>query len=237
MRLTADLILRSRSYLNPLKEREVDLRGNKIAVIENLGATQDQYDCLDLSDNEINKLDNFPQLNRVKCLLLSNNRISRIGSNLQESIPNLETLILTNNKINTLSDIDPLETVRSLRYLSLLDNLITKTQHYRLYIIHKLPFLRVLDFRKIKQKERKASESLFGNHEQKAKQPSIKTTEVQSSITAQPQSMSATGLSTQEVQAIKIAIKNTTSIEEMVELENALVSGKMIKASDQIHTD
>jgi len=49
--------------------------------------------------------------------------------------------------------------------------------------------------------------------------------------------MSATGLSTQEVQAIKIAIKNTTSIEEMVELENALVSGKMIKASDQIHTD
>ncbi len=40
MRLTAELILSSSSYFNPIKERELDLRGNKIAVIENLGATQ-----------------------------------------------------------------------------------------------------------------------------------------------------------------------------------------------------
>ena len=58
MRLTADLIARSDSYFNPLKERELNLRGilhafcsdvllfdngllgNKIAIIENLGATQ-----------------------------------------------------------------------------------------------------------------------------------------------------------------------------------------------------
>lgn len=60
-RLTADLIAQSPQYLNPLREREVDLRGlcahlraavhlltmarsspegNKISVIENLGATQ-----------------------------------------------------------------------------------------------------------------------------------------------------------------------------------------------------
>src|SRR5690554_5129062 len=51
-RITADLVLRSPSYFNPLREREIDLRGiatlffllsfagNKIPIIENLGTTQ-----------------------------------------------------------------------------------------------------------------------------------------------------------------------------------------------------
>jgi len=139
-RLTADLILRSPSYLNPLKEREIDLRGNKIAVIENLGATQDQYDCLDLSDNEISKLENFPLLNRLRTLLASNNQINRVVS-LGESLPHLETLVLNNNKMTNLSDLDSIADLPNLRTLSLIDNIVTKKQHYRLYIIHKLPKL------------------------------------------------------------------------------------------------
>ena len=49
MRLTADMIARSPAFINPVKDRELDLRGNKIAVIENLAATQDQFDSIDLS--------------------------------------------------------------------------------------------------------------------------------------------------------------------------------------------
>ncbi|MBA0570286.1 hypothetical protein Golob_003964, partial [Gossypium lobatum] len=68
VKLTADLIWKCPHFFNALKERELDLRGNKIAVIENLGATEvcitlfDQFDTIDLSDNEIVKLDNFPYL-------------------------------------------------------------------------------------------------------------------------------------------------------------------------------
>jgi U2 small nuclear ribonucleoprotein A' len=40
VKLTAELILSSPQYINPLKERELDLRGNKIAAIENLGVTE-----------------------------------------------------------------------------------------------------------------------------------------------------------------------------------------------------
>ena len=36
---------------------------------------QDQFDTIDLSDNEIRKLDGFPLLRRLKCLLLNNNKI------------------------------------------------------------------------------------------------------------------------------------------------------------------
>ena len=49
MSLSANLISRSPAFLSPLKDRELDLRGNKIAVIENLAATQDQFDSIDLS--------------------------------------------------------------------------------------------------------------------------------------------------------------------------------------------
>jgi len=49
--------------------------GYKIPVIENLGATLDQFDAIDFSDNEIRKLDGFPLLRRLKTLLMNNNRI------------------------------------------------------------------------------------------------------------------------------------------------------------------
>eukprot|EP00961_Rhodomonas_salina_P183850 2481876-Rhodomonas_salina.1 len=43
-----------------MKEREIKLRAYKIPAIENLGATQDQFDTIDLSDNEIRKLEVRP---------------------------------------------------------------------------------------------------------------------------------------------------------------------------------
>ena len=45
------------------------------------------------------KLDGFPYLQRVKCLLLNNNRIVRIGESLELNLPRLDTLMLTNNSI------------------------------------------------------------------------------------------------------------------------------------------
>lgn len=49
--------------------------GYKIPQIENMGATLDQFDTIDFSDNDLRKLDGFPHLPRLKCLLLNNNRI------------------------------------------------------------------------------------------------------------------------------------------------------------------
>lgn len=43
---------------------------------------QDQFDTIDLSDNEIVKLENFPYLNRLGTLILNNNRITRINPNI-----------------------------------------------------------------------------------------------------------------------------------------------------------
>ncbi|KAI4462108.1 u2 small nuclear ribonucleoprotein a [Holotrichia oblita] len=133
VKLTAELIQNSMQYINPVKDRELDLRGYKIPEIENLGATGDQFDTIDFSENDIRKLDGFPYLKRLKCLLMNNNRIIRIGENLEDHIPNLETLILTGNHLEELSDIDALITLERLTTLSLLHNPITAKPHYRLY--------------------------------------------------------------------------------------------------------
>jgi len=223
-RLTADLIARSPTFLNTLRQRELELRGNKIPVIENLGATEDQYDAIDLSDNEIRKLENFPQLRRLQTLLLSNNRIARIAPKLHEQLPNLETLVLTNNQLSQLSDLDPLADVdASLRYLSLLDNPITKRPHYRAYVIRKLPHLRVLDFKKVKKQEREAAEKLFAGDTGAKLQKELARTYVPGEI-----DLAQTQKHAEQIRAnIQQAIRNAKSVDDIAQLEQALATGKL----------
>jgi len=92
---------------------------------------QNQFDSIDLSDNEIVKLEGFPPLKRLSTLLVHNNRIARIGPGLAgeppagpkqgclplfcpaaarrltrcrpaAALPKLETLGLANNRLSNL---------------------------------------------------------------------------------------------------------------------------------------
>ncbi|KAL8243526.1 hypothetical protein R6Q59_009784 [Mikania micrantha] len=232
VRLTADLIWKSPHFFNALRERELDLRGNKIPEIENLGATEDQFDTIDLSDNEIVKLENFPNLNRLGTLLLNNNRITRINPNIGEFLPKLHSLVLTNNRLVNLVEIDPLASLPKLQYLSLLDNNITKKPNYRLYVIHKLKPLRLLDFKKVKQKERTEAGKLFASKEaeEEAKKESVKTFvpgEVPTNEPKEEEPSKPVGPTPEQILAIKAAIVNSQTLEEVARLEKALKSGQV----------
>lgn len=89
---------------------------------------------------------------RLRTVFLSNNRINRIATDLEKALPNLTTLVLSNNLLTELADLLPLASVKSLRSLSLIDNHVSRVANYRLYVVHFMPFLTLLDFRKIKQK-------------------------------------------------------------------------------------
>ncbi|KAJ8969959.1 hypothetical protein NQ314_001482 [Rhamnusium bicolor] len=227
VKLTAELIQNSMQYINPVKDRELDLRGYRIPEIENLGATGDQFDTIDFSDNDIRKLDGFPYLKRLKCLLLNNNRIVRIGEHLEEYIPNLESLILTGNQIDELGDVDPLISLDKLTTLSLMHNPITAKQHYRLYVIYKLPQLKLLDFRKIKMKERDEAKTLFKSKKGKEMQKEI----TKRSKTFVPGGniniVKSKGLSDEEVRKIREAITRASSLEEVERLQKILQSGQI----------
>lgn len=70
---------------------------NTMSLIFNLrvGIWQDQFDTIDLSDNEIVKLENFPHLNRLGTLLINNNRITRINPNIGGKIQMVLTVLFS----------------------------------------------------------------------------------------------------------------------------------------------
>ncbi|KAI8064405.1 leucine-rich repeat-domain-containing protein [Gongronella butleri] len=161
MKLTVDVINDSVTHINSLKDRELVLRDLKLPAIENLGGSKDLNDTIDFTNNDLKVLDNFPRMTRLQNLLMANNRISHIAPGLEEFIPNLKSLVLTNNAIAELSEIDALATLPHLEFLSLLDNPVSKKPDYRLYVIHKLPKVRVLDLNKVTQKERAEAAAKF----------------------------------------------------------------------------
>lgn len=197
-----------------MKERQIDLRGNRVLVIENLGAMEDQFDVLDLSDNEIKKFSNFPVMRRLSTILLNNNHISTVGKNLQTKLAKLQHLILTNNRIEDLAQIDRIAALQMLRHLSLLDNPVTRRPNYRLYTIHKIPSLQVLDFRKVKLKEREAAKKLFASESGQKLEKAIASAKA-----AAPAKQAAKGPTAEQLQAFRNAIANASSPEELDRLE------------------
>jgi U2 small nuclear ribonucleoprotein A' len=152
--------------------------GHKIPTIENLGVAGPQ-DAIDFTDNDITSITNFPLSPRLSTLLLARNRITNIQPNLFQSIPNLNTLVLSINNVAELADLDPLRRFPKLVHLSLIENPVVRKevsrmfnlflaapltclQHYRAFLIWRIPSLRFLDFQKIKPVERTSAAELFG---------------------------------------------------------------------------
>ena len=161
VKLTSEVISRGFQYMNVSKEYELSLRGFKIMDIQNLSATNDQFACINLTDNSISEINYLPQLKRLKTLMLINNRISKIENDFAINCPFLTNLVLTNNKISDFQQIDNIASCKSLQKLYLVDNVVTKMKNYRLYVIYKIPTLRILDYQRVTKKEREEAIKKF----------------------------------------------------------------------------
>jgi U2 small nuclear ribonucleoprotein A' len=220
------LLQQAQQTLNPANQRQILLRGMKIPTVENLGGTNDAYECIDMSDNDLIKLANFPPLKRLRNLLLANNRISRIAEDCFEPLPHLVSVTLTGNRLEKLVDLEPLTRLKSLERLSLLDNPVVKVKHYRPYMINKCAkSLRVLDFNRIKDKERKAAGLLFAHERGKKLLEEIAPPRVVKSEEKPAEGAAKLGPSPEVIERIKQAIAEAETIEEVTRLEKALKSG------------
>jgi len=227
MRITLDLLQQASQTLNPANQRQILLRGLKIPNVENLGGSNDAYEAIDLSDNDLIKLGNFPPLRRLRTLLLMNNRISRIAEDCFSPLPNLISITLTGNKLEKLVDLEPLTKLKTLERLSLLENPVVKVKHYRPYMIQKCTKkLRILDFNRIKDKERKAAGLLFAHERGKKLLEEIAPPRVIKDMSDKPAEGTAKlGPSPEVIERIKRAIAEAETIEEVTRLERALKSG------------
>ncbi|KAI0828408.1 L domain-like protein [Hypoxylon sp. FL0890] len=237
MRLTVELLQNSPSWLNALKERELELRGHRIPAIENLGVAGPQ-DAIDFVDNDIQILGNFPLSPRIRTLLLQRNRVTTIQPTLANSIPNLTNLQLESNNLSELADLDPLGSFPRLTHLVLRDNPVTKKEHYRYWVLWRCPSVRFLDFEKVKDAERKQAVTLFGSAEEPtdlaSKIMGIKSKTFDSSLSANggpsgalPTRMSRIKLTEKEKQRLQDMIKKATSLDEITRLEAMLREGRI----------
>ena len=229
VKITSDLISRCAQFLNAVKEFQLDLRGYKISIIENLSATNDQFGCIDLSDNSISKIESLPKLMRLHSLMLINNRVTSIEKDFAINCPNLENLILTNNKISNIEEIDNLCSCKSLVRLSLVDNMITKLKYYRLYVIYNLPNLRVLDFQQVKSKERQAAKELFTSEKGKKLIERLKNKKYEEEDKDFVKAVEEIKRDNKINEAISNMIQTISNYDELVKAEEKIKSGEMFK--------
>ena len=204
MKMNYDLIHSVPSELNPLGDRELSLRNLKITEIENLILSKNQFDTIDLTSNDLKKLEN---LTRLKNLLVSNNNISKVDPSLGLKLPSLKTLVLTNNDLKELGDIQ-LSHFKNLQVLVLLGNPLSKLLHYREYMINNLESLNVLDYIKVTPEERKVAYILF-------KSSSLQDEIVKTSV-------EKSGPSKETIEKLKLALSQAKSLEEITLLERQL---------------
>merc|ERR1712093_272488 len=115
----------------------------------------------------------------------------------------------------------------SLERLSLLENPVVKVKHYRPYMVYKCSNrLRILDFNRIKDKERKAAGLLFAHERGKKLLEEIAPPRVVKDMSDKPAEGAAKlGPPPEVIERIKRAIAEAETIEEVTRLERALKSG------------
>lgn len=231
MRLTAQVINEAPEILNPEGKLTLLLRDLQITELENLAITQNKYQVLDLSNNDLISLGNIPKsFNNLECLLLSNNNISYIDDDSFPLENHITSISLFNNNIYKFQKSFKDKFTR-LETLVLLGNPITEIENYRHFIIWLIPNLKVLDFKKVKQAERNTSESMFGtNHDEFNTLAQLMFSNENENIKLDGKSDRQVKnfvkkLSDEERQQLLKKLETATSIEEIERIENDLKEG------------
>lgn len=191
MKLTSNVLAEALNVINPEGKLTLALRNQGIVYMENLGSVCESFPVLDLTNNNIDELEDIPEHGIFETILLANNNISSLGqesviaaangihgdagnstdSNLKDSVPkstcpyscySLRSLSLINNNVSTFSELAKLHRFPNLQILYMTGNPIYDEHHYRLFAVWILPNLRILDGEKVKMAERTAATELFG---------------------------------------------------------------------------
>ena len=121
-----------------------------------MSALNDQFGCIDLSNNNLTKIPKL-SLKNLSTLILCGNQITEFEEGWADECPNLVNLILTNNRIESEETLNNILSANLVR-LSLQGNIVSYREGFRLYVIGKCPSLTILDFERVTLEEKKQAE-------------------------------------------------------------------------------
>ena len=139
-------------------------------------------------------------------MILNQNKLSTIEQ-IGDMFPKLETLSLISNQISNLNEITKLSKCTKLVRLYLFHNSIVENPEYRIFVISRIPSLKILDFQKVKQSEKEEALRIYGSY------------------SAENQMTFLSKLSKKE--KIKLLIERTKGLEQLNRLEMLLKSGEL----------
>eukprot|EP00741_Cyanophora_paradoxa_P007303 tig00001098_g7064.t1 len=129
----------------------LNLSNNEIEVIENLGRLT-RLARLNLSNNRIERIDGLETLGALVELNLSKNRISRLDG--LEAARALELLDLSQNRVADVAELDLVARLPALRHLTLAGNPVCSLREYRVEALRRMPALQSLDGAEVSAEER-----------------------------------------------------------------------------------
>ncbi|ANZ77374.1 BA75_05045T0 [Komagataella pastoris] len=227
MKLTPDVVQNASIYTDPEKQRVLMLRNKNIFMIENLGVLNNNnstiIEAMDFTGNDIRHLGNIPYSPRLKTILIAKNSVRSIQSNFVQNVPNVESIVLIDNKIKSLTSLEPLVQAKRLKNLYLMGNPVTSHKYYRLWVIWRLPSLKVLDFKKIKDKERTQASELFGQHDSPTELANeILKDAISNGPATQEESTETFTLTAEEREELKTQLANATTLAEISRIEQLI---------------
>ena len=150
---------------------------------------------------------------------------------LAERLPALRTLVLTNNSLRNLADLDGMGACPRLTMLSLVGNPVALKENYRLYVIYKCKHLKTLDFQRVKPAERELAEKTFGADDGAAARAKTFTPGdgLEDKAEKEEEKAAPSGPTPEQLMALKVAIANAETLDEVARLENALKTGVVPK--------
>jgi U2 small nuclear ribonucleoprotein A' len=163
MRLDEGIILRSPQITNPLGERELDLRGNGLTLLDEgpLSQLDDAFDVLDLTDNSLTSIEYIPELKRLTTIIAHRNRLQRISLSAALRLPNLHSFVADDNHFSTTDQLVVFSKFPSLQRISLGGtNPVARHEHFRAFLIFLCPKLKLINFQRVLDVERDAAAAL-----------------------------------------------------------------------------
>ncbi|CBH16642.1 U2 small nuclear ribonucleoprotein 40K, putative [Trypanosoma brucei gambiense DAL972] len=187
MRLTLDTIRRAPQFTNALRQRELDLRGLGITVLEEHTLTflNDSFDVLNLSQNPLARLEYFPgdsaplataaaqngsakpasrMMLRLQTLVVHRNRLTHVSeATCAAVLPNLRAFVADHNEFRELRDLLFLSHWKKLEILSIEHNPITISEdnaRLRAYVVFLCPTLKLVNYQRVTQVDRQNVETM-----------------------------------------------------------------------------
>lgn len=160
MRLDEATILRSPQHMNPLGERELDLRGNGLTLLDEgpLSQLDDSFDVIDLTDNSLTSIEYVPEMRRLTTLIAHRNRIQRVSLSAALRLPNLHSFIADDNNFTLLDQLVVFGKFSKLERVSIGgSNPVARHEHFRAFLIFLCPKLKLINFQRVLAVERDAA--------------------------------------------------------------------------------